>query len=406
VSAGRRPSWARIAAFAALTLGALGGAGVYLAKALHRVDATVAASISPPAPSSPAPAAPAPTNARDAGRPATARPRPEASGAAAPHVQPSAPNPPRAPREQAAAVTPGAEAPPSLMFRITALGETYGRLGVAGLSEPHRPPQATPLYCERLHFGADRGVCLTAERRMFARYGAVIFDTAFQHQHQPLRLAGAPSRVRVAPDGRYAAITVFVSGHSYAASNFSTRTSFIDLRTGDLVVEDMESFAVWRDGERLHGVDFNFWGVTFARDGNRFYATLGTGGQSYLVDGDLARRQARVLRAGVECPALSPDNTRVAFKKRTGGFVTAVAWRLSVLDLATGKEWELAETRSVDDQVEWLDDQQLLYGLLAAPSGTAVTNVWVVPADGGGSPHLLVPGAASPVVVRLARQAG
>jgi hypothetical protein len=387
VSAGGRPSWRRIAAFAALTLAALGGAGVYLAKALHRVDATVAASISPPAPSSPTPVATAPANARDAGR-TTARPRPGAARAEAP--------------ERATTFTPGPEAPLSVMFRITALGETYGRLGVAGLSEPHQPPTVTPLRCERLHWSGDRGVCLTAERRMFATYGAVIFDAAFQLRHQ-LRLVGPPSRVRVSPDGRHAAVTVFVSGHSYAASNFSTRTSFIDLRTGDLAVEDMESFAVWRDGERFHAVDLNFWGVTFARDGNRFYATLGTGGQTYLVDGDLARRQARVLRAGVECPALSPDNTRVAFKKRTGGFVTAVAWRLSVLELATGKEWELPETRSVDDQVEWLDDQQLLYGLPAAPSGTAVTNVWVVPADGGGAPRLLVPGAASPVVVRATR---
>jgi len=113
-----------------------------------------------------------------------------------------------------------------------------------------------------------------------------------------------------------------------------------------------------------------------------------------------------VLRAGVECPALSPDNTRVAFKKRTGGFLTAVAWRLSVLDLVTGKEWELAETRSVDDQVEWLDDRQIMYGLLAAPSGTAVTNVWVVPSDGGGAPQLLIPGAASPVVFRDPRGTG
>ena len=120
----------------------------------------------------------------------------------------------------------------------------------------------------------------------------------------------------------------------------------------------------------------------------------------------MALREARVLRAGVECPALSPDNTRVAFKKRTGGFLTAVAWRLSVLDLVTGKEWELAETRSVDDQVEWLDDRQIMYGLLAAPSGTAVTNVWVVPSDGGGAPQLLIPGAASPVVFRDPRGAG
>jgi hypothetical protein len=295
--------------------------------------------------------------------------------------------------------------PPSIMFRVTALGEAHGRLGVVALAEADPPSTVTPLRCERLHFSVDRGVCLTAERGFFARYGAVIFDGDFRPRHQ-LRLAGVPSRVRVAPDGRHAAITVFVTGHSYAASNFSTRTSFVDLRTGDFAVEDMESFTVQRDGHPFKAVDFNFWGVTFARDGNRFYATLGTGGHTYLIEGDLARREARVLRPGVECPALSPDNTRLAFKKRTGGVVTAVAWRLSVLDLRTDREWELAETRSVDDQVEWLDDEHVLYSLLTSPLRAVVTDVWSVPSDGGGAPQLLVPGAASPVVVRERRRAG
>jgi hypothetical protein len=392
--------WGRIAGFVALTLAALGGGGLYLAKALHRADTIGAPTVQPASPSSPIP----PPSADRETAPAVAPAPPPAATAP---LAPASPRP--VPREAiaaapAAAVT-SAGAPPSVMFRITSLGEAHGRLGFVGLIDANHPPTVTPLRCERLHFTLDRGVCLTAERRMFASYGAVIFDGDFHPRHQ-LRLTGVPSRVRVAPDGRHAAITVFVSGHSYAASNFSTRTSFVDLRTGHVVVEDMERFTVRRDGDRFKAVDFNFWGVTFAHDGNRFYATLATGGATYLIEGDLALREARVLRAGVECPALSPDNTRVAFKKRTGGILSAVSWRLSVLELATGREWELAESRSVDDQVEWLDDRHVLYGLLAAPSGTPVTNVWTVPADGGGAPQLLVPAAASPVVVREVRRAG
>ena len=391
----RRPPWWRIAGFSALTLAAVGGGSLYLARALYRTDPTVSAPTPPPL----APSIPAPASTTDrAAVAAVKRPGPDESSNLV-----AIPNLPRISHEPIATVTPALKVPPSIMFRITALNEAHGRLGVVGLAEVDRRPTATPLSCERLHFRIDRGVCLTPP--MFARSGAVVFDSDFQPRHQ-LPLSGVPSRVRVAPDGRHAAITVFVIGHSYAATNFSTRTSFVDLRTGDLAVEDMETFTVWRDGDRFKAGDFNFWGVTFARDGNRFYATLGTGGRAYLVEGDLALREARVLRAGVECPALSPDNTRVAFKKRTGGFLTAVAWRLSVLDLVTGKEWELAETRSVDDQVEWLDDRQIMYGLLAAPSGTAVTNVWVVPSDGGGAPQLLIPGAASPVVFRDPRGAG
>ena len=72
-----------------------------------------------------------------------------------------------------------------------------------------------------------------------------------------------------------------------------------------------------RDGIIIQAPDFNLGGHLRRRRGNRFYATLGTRGQTYLIEGNLERREARVVRGGVECPALSPDNTRVAFKKRT-----------------------------------------------------------------------------------------
>jgi hypothetical protein len=75
-------------------------------------------------------------------------------------------------------------------------------------------------------------------------------------------------------------------------------------------------------------------------------------------------------------------------------------WRLAVLDLASGTETMLAETHSVDDQVEWLDNDQILYGLPGQGSRAAETNVWVVPADGSGAPRLLIEKAWSPSVVR------
>jgi hypothetical protein len=156
--------------------------------------------------------------------------------------------------------------------------------------------------------------------------------------------------VRVAPNGRHAAFTVFVSGHSYAEANFSTLTTFVDLDKGETLVDDMEKFAVTRDGERLQAADLNFWGVTFKRDANGFYATVATGGRTFLVEGDLAARQAKLVRPDIECPAVSPDNNRIAFKKRMGGIMGRISWRLSVLDLRTLQERQLTETRSVDDQ--------------------------------------------------------
>jgi Tol biopolymer transport system component len=105
-----------------------------------------------------------------------------------------------------------------------------------------------------------------------------------------------------------------------------------------------------------------------------------------------------VIREGIECPSLSPDGTRIAFKQRSDGGFGPVTWRLAVLDLGTGAVTPLAETRNVDDQAAWLDDDTVMYGL-SRTEGSAVTDVWAVPADGTGAPLVLIEGAWSPRVV-------
>ena len=115
--------------------------------------------------------------------------------------------------------------------------------------------------------------------------------------------------------------------------------------------------------------DFNFWGLTFERDGNGFYATLDTRGVQYLVRGNIDRKEVHVVRADVECPSLSPDNTQLVFKRLIGARSRGW-WQLARLDLATNTETVLArETRSVDDQVEWLDDSAVLYHLTGSRHG-------------------------------------
>jgi Tol biopolymer transport system component len=107
----------------------------------------------------------------------------------------------------------------------------------------------------------------------------------------------------------------------------------------------------------------------------------------------------QVLHDGGECPSLSPDNAKIAFKKRNVSGLGPATWRLSVLDLRTSNEWPLAETQNVDDQVEWLDNFHVLY-YLPDPISAAMTNTWVVQADGQGTPRLFMPQAYSPAVVR------
>jgi hypothetical protein len=300
---------------------------------------------------------------------------------------------PRADREALAAVA----AFPHLAFVSMQGGDAFGAVALAPLEAPDGARTFTGLRCDRVHAAAGRGLCLLFDRSgsFFAPYSARTFDADFRTGNA-FPLSGPPSRTRISPDGRYGSVTAFASGDSYLeAGAFSTRTNLFDMATGDAIA-DLEQFTVRRNGARFDAVDFNFWGVTFARDSDRFYATLASGGKTYLVQGSVAARQMSVLRENVECPSLSPDNRRIAYKSRT----SPDAWRLHVLDLATLADVPLGETRSVDDQVEWLDDDNLLYGVVDAvglPEDAA--NIWVLPV-GGAEPRVLVHGALSPAVVR------
>ena len=283
------------------------------------------------------------------------------------------------------------------LIRHTGLDRSHGFLAVETDVLGERTRKATPLMCHRVHFAAGHGSCLIVEREFFTTYTAVLFDAAFRPRHS-VPLNGIPSRTRVSPDGRHAAVTVFVSGHSYADSLFSTETSIVDTETGALVVANMEELPVVRGGQPFHSLDFNFWGVTFAASADRFFATLGTGGVMYLVEGSLADRTLHVVTEGIECPALSPDETRIAFKKRMPGSARA-HWRPHVLDLKTLEETALAESRSVDDQVEWLDDENILYAL-PKETGSPIADVWVLRADGSGRPEIFLEQASSPTALR------
>jgi hypothetical protein len=290
-----------------------------------------------------------------------------------------------------------ATAGPHLLYRSTVTDVEFGRIAVVSIDR-RGAPLWTDLVCERVDASANRGICLQAHRGALTTYDVVVFDRS-GHEISRAPLLGLPSRARVSSDGRYGASTTFVSGDSYAAASFSTRTRIFDLHKGSAVA-DLEQFTAWLHGKRFDAVDRNFWGVSFTGDSNRFYATMASGGHTYLVRGNIATRTVVVLRDGVECPSLSPDGSRIAFKKRVQSRFGRVTWRLSVLDLSTLRDHPLTETRSVDDQAEWLDNRTVLYALPRASQGTPVMDTWSVPADGSGEPTLFVRGAYSTVVVR------
>jgi DNA-binding beta-propeller fold protein YncE len=267
--------------------------------------------------------------------------------------------------------------PGQLLFRDTATGR------VGTLDQGKR--QLSGLKCDRFAVAKQTAVCLAVRPGTLpAVTDVLVLDDHLAVRHTEA-LPGTPSRARVSPDGKRVYWTLFVTGDSYSQTGFSTRAGLYEVGTGRLV-KTIEELPVFKDGERYFAADVNYWGITFAPDGNRFYATLGSKGKTYLVEGDYGRFRGKTLRENVECPSLSPDATRIAFKKKTGEGV----WRLSVLDLKTMQETELAEQRSVDDQALWQDDHTVLYGLDNA--------VWAVAADGSGSPRELARNAASPAV--------
>ncbi|MEN8652487.1 hypothetical protein ABCR94_18265 [Streptomyces sp. 21So2-11] len=281
---------------------------------------------------------------------------------------------------------------PALFFR-TDKGRlaSVSRPPAVGQGGSRREAKESAMPCHRFYAGGATAVCLASRPGIPPRTKAVILDRDLKEKRSVL-LPGVPNRARVSASGRMVAWTVFVTGDSYSSSSFSTRSGILDTRTGYLI-KNMETIQVYLGGKRYHSSDVNFWGVTFARDDNRFFATMASRGKTYLVEGNIKKWSAHTVRENVECPSLSPDNTRIAFKKRVSGGGSA-PWRLHVLDLRTMRETPLAETRSVDDQVAWLDNRTLAY---AVPGRAARSSaIWTVPADGSGRAELTVPGASSP----------
>lgn len=277
----------------------------------------------------------------------------------------------------------------AVMFQNVLPGANWNQVGLVPLDQPEGARSMMPIRCLRVHFAAGRGLCLAEGDGLAGTYAAYIFDADLRVSSR-VKLGGLPSRARISPDARFGATTSFVSGHSYAEVGFSTETLLVDLDSGDPIA-NLEEFAAYKGGQRFFHESFNFWGVTFTDDGNRFYATLASQGTASLVIGDIAARRVDVLRENVECPSLSPDNSRIAFKKKVGEDLGVPIWRFHVLDLATMAETPLAETRSIDDQIEWLDDGRVLYG--------DTTDTWIMNADGSGQPRRFMSQAVSPVVL-------
>jgi hypothetical protein len=286
---------------------------------------------------------------------------------------------------------------PFVLFRNTAAGQGYGMAGTVPLAAPGGQRSLASEACDRVYGTARNLVCLKTNRGLVTNFEAVLLDRQWQPTGR-WALPGIPSRTRMSADGSLVSTTVFVSGHSYGAAGFSTETS-ISRTDGGAATGSLEGFALLANGVQVTAADRNIWGVTFVPgDADAFYATAASSGRIWLVKGSISARTLTAVHDGVECPSVSPDGTRVAYKKNTG---TALAahWKIAVLDLESGVETVLSEPRSVDDQIEWLDDGTLLYGL-PRDGAAGDSDIWQIGTDPSAPASLFIEHAWSPSVVR------
>ncbi len=284
---------------------------------------------------------------------------------------------------------------PRIVFRNTAIGNDYGNVSTVALDDPAGARAIGDVACDRIDATATGASCLVTEPGVVTRYAWLDLDADLREVGKA-PLTGLPSRTRLSPDGTLAASTVFVAGHSYMQTGFSTAT--VIRKVGGESYGNLEDFQLILDGSEVKATDRNYWGVTFADD-NTFYATVETDAVKHLVRGDLAKRTLTSIAEGIECPAISPDGRRIAYKADVGkGGQTH--WTPAVLDLDTMRTTRLeGEADSVDDQITWLDDDTVLYGKPRTDE-PGVTDVFSLDTDAAAAPDLLVPQAWSPAVVR------
>lgn len=288
-------------------------------------------------------------------------------------------------------------AEPFVLFRNTAAGQGYGQAATVLLSAPGAGRTVAGAACDRVYGTSRQVMCLRTNRGLVTSFEAAVYDRNWREMRS-WPLPGIPSRTRLDETGTVASTTVFVTGHSYAGAGFSTETAITPL-DGAPGTGSLEGFSLWINGGQVSPADRNIWGVTFLPgQSDAFYATAASNGRTWLVEGSVAARKLTAVHDGVECPSVSPDGKRIAFKKNLAGTVTP-HWNIAVLDLSTGKESLLAETRNVDDQVEWLDDDTLLYGL-GRDDAAGDSDVWQLDVGPGSRPALLIEHAWSPSVVR------
>lgn len=276
----------------------------------------------------------------------------------------------------------------ALAFINRVPGDEYG---LVGYIDPAGERHITELECTRLDLNEAVGICLSATAGLGGTGRGLLLDPGL---NPTLRFnVNRPDRAATSPDGAVVAWTGFSLGHSYLnPGEFATTTQLISVERS-LGVNLQDDFVTYDDGLVVQDISINFWGVTFV-DSDRFYATMGTASGTVIVEGRASNSRMDVVFEDATCPEVSPDGRTIVAKERRGDFMQVVA-----IDVATGDRRDLGEIRSVEDQVEWADDDTILYALPNPDEGTnsqPVFDVWALDIAPGSTPRMIIPFADSP----------
>lgn len=294
-------------------------------------------------------------------------------------------------------------------------GPDYGRVAIIAADGSRRHMDRS---CLRVHVAGEVGVCLTGRDHNSAAaktdettetWETVVFD-ATDDRAAKIRSYQSPfpSRARVRADGSRYTTTGFVNGREYeeiGATETTQTLALIDDPTGAGPMVGLSQFHVDGSARRYTTDRFQYWGVSFG-DQDRFWVTGyfddETGPE--IMIGDVATMTLEPAGHFGSCPSVSPDGATVVFKKTraAGGFV------LVALDIESGTETVVGETRSVNDQVEWIDNDTIIYALHPdeGPGAEEVEDeqerydLWTVDLAPGSVPVLFATNASSPAVVR------
>lgn len=271
-------------------------------------------------------------------------------------------------------------------------GEDYGTVGYI---DRQGNRQSTALECVRLDLNENGGICLDDTSGLGGSGRGLIIGPDL---NPSLRFGiNLPSRAAASPDGEIVAWTGFAVGHSYlAVGEFATTTQLIEVERGIGANLETQFSTFGIDNQLITDETRNFWGVTFV-DNETFYATIGIGEETSIVQGSIENARLQVVHENATCPEVSPDgSTLVVKERRDGDFFQLVA-----IDTATGARRDLPEARTVEDQVEFLDDSTIIYGLPNEAEGTESQPAWDIWSLNlnGGSPQLIIPFADSPAAI-------